>query len=127
VATEEGFDHYTYAATTDEKGWFDLAVPAVDLLFALTPPAGDAAVTFVDVATGEFPAIIMLDEGDAISGVVVHKEAGVAYALIEVRNSRDQLYATTLTDEGGSFAVRVHWDGTREATRAPDARGGSGR
>jgi hypothetical protein len=42
---------------------------------------------------------------------VQHDGEPVAWALIEVRNSEEQIYATTLTDEDGGFEVRVHWEG----------------
>jgi hypothetical protein len=111
VATERGFDGYTYAATTDESGHFELAVPDVKLQFVLTPPEGEASVTYVDAPVADFPAIIMLEEGDAITGTVKQDDQAVAFALVEVRDSDDQLYATTMTDEKGRFEVRVRWEG----------------
>ncbi len=111
VAIERGFDGYTYTATTDKAGYFSLAVPEIKLQFILTPPEGEASVTYVEVPVEEFPSIIMLEQGDAISGNVHHGDEPVAFALLEVRNSEDQLYATTLTDENGDFQVRVRWLG----------------
>jgi hypothetical protein len=111
VATEEGFDGYTYTTITAEDGRFALDVPATKLHFALTPPEGEAAVTYLEVPVEDFPPIIMLDQGDVISGTVQHDGEPVAWALIEVRNSEEQIYATTLTDEDGGFEVRVHWEG----------------
>jgi hypothetical protein len=116
VATERGFDGYTYAATSDDSGRFQLMVPAVKLQFVLTPPEGEASVTYIEVPVEEFPAIIMLDEGQAISGAVVHDDEPVPFALVEVRDSEDQLYATTLTDELGEFQVRVRWEGSPDDT-----------
>lgn len=112
VATERGFDGYTYSATSDEGGRFQLEVPAVKLQFVLTPPEGEASVTYIEVPVDEFPAIIMLDEGQSISGTVVHDDDPVPFALVEVRDSDDQLYATTLSDEYGEFQVRVRWEGS---------------
>ena len=111
VATERGFDGYTYTATSDEGGYFLLEVPTVKLQFVLKPPEGEASVTYVETPVEEFPAIIMLERGDAISGTIQHKDQPVAFALVEVRDSDDQLYATTLTDENGEFQVRVRWEG----------------
>ncbi|MFH1464881.1 MAG: hypothetical protein ABIO70_10900 [Pseudomonadota bacterium] len=111
VATEEGFDGYTYATTTDGDGRFTLDVPATKLRFAFTPPEGEAAVTYLEVPIDDFPAVLMLDMGDVISGTVKHDDEPVSYAVIEVRDSLDRLYATTLTGEDGGFTVRVHWEG----------------
>ncbi len=111
VATERGFDGYTYTATSDEGGNFSLAVPSVKLQFVLKPPEGEASVTYIETPVEDFPPIIMLEHGDAISGTISHEDAPVAFALVEVRDSDDQLYATTLTDEEGAFEVRVRWNG----------------
>ncbi len=117
VATERGFDGYTYTATTDDGGHFQLEVPSVKLQFVLTPPEGEASVTYIELPVEDFPAIIMLDEGQAISGTVMHDDLPVPFALVEVRDSDDQLYATTLTGENGEFQVRVRWEGSRDDTR----------
>ncbi len=111
VATERGFDGYTYTATTDDSGYFLIQVPLVKLQFVLQPPEGEASVTYVETPVEEFPAIIMLEHGDAISGSIAHDGEPVAFALLEVRDGDDQLYATTLTDENGDFQVRVRWTG----------------
>ncbi len=112
VATERGFDGHTYTTTSNEDGYFSLDVPNVKVQVALTPPDGDVAVSFVEVPVEEFPPVIMLERGEAISGVITHDEEPVAFGLVEVRGSDDQLYATTFTDDMGSFEVRVHWEGT---------------
>ena len=72
---------------------------------------GAASVTYLELPVDEFPTIIMLEQGDAISGTILHKDDSVAFALVEVRDSKDQLYATTMTDDRGKFQVRVHWEG----------------
>ncbi len=111
VATEQGFDGYTYSATTDDNGYFELPVPLVKMSFTLTPPEGQAAVSYIDVHVDDFPPIILLEQGQAISGAITHggKEA-VSLALVEVRDSEGQLYATTITDDEGLFQVRVAWE-----------------
>jgi hypothetical protein len=111
VATERGFDGYTYTTTSDEGGNFTLEAPSVKLQFALEPSGGEASVTYIETPVEDFPPIIMLEHGDAISGTISHGDEPVAFALVEVRDSEDQLYATTLTDELGAFEVRVRWDG----------------
>ncbi len=111
VATERGFDGYTYTTTTDASGYFMLEVPSVKLQFVLQPPEGEASVTYIETPVEDFPSIVMLDVGDLITGAIGNDGEPVAFALIEVRDSDDQLYATTLTDENGNFQVRVRWDG----------------
>ncbi len=111
VATERGFDGNTYTTSTGSDGFFLLDVPNVKLQFAFTPTEADVAVSFVEVPIEEFPSVIMLQEGEIISGTIQHEEQPVAFALVEVRDSSEQLYATTFTDESGGFEVRVLWDG----------------
>jgi len=111
VATERGFEGFTYTATSDSGGYFMLEVPTVKLQFVLKPPEGEASVTYIETPVEEFPSIIMLELGDEISGGIQHDDQPVAFALVEVRDSEDQLYATTLTDEDGEFQVRVRWEG----------------
>ncbi len=84
----------------------------VKLQFVLKPPEGEASVTYIETPVEEFPSIIMLELGDEISGDIQHDGQPVAFALVEVRDSDDQLYATALTGEDGEFQVRVRWEGS---------------
>ena len=111
VATERGFDGYTYTATSDEGGYFRIDVPMVKLQFLLNPPEGQASVTYIEAPVEDFPSIIMLERGDTIQGSILHKDDPVAFAIVEVRDSEDQLYATTVSDDNGEFQVRVRWEG----------------
>jgi len=119
LATEQGFDGATYATSTDEGGYLALDVPSTKLTYMLTPPDGSAAVSYIEPPADAFPAILMLERGDLVSGVVVSGDDPVANALIEIRDGEGRLYASTLSGEDGSFRVRVLWEGRRDAAAMP--------
>jgi len=109
-ASEPGFGGRTWSATTDETGSFALFLPSMELDFVLVPTTGPSAVTHLSTHPESFPQALRLEEGQRISGSATHDGQPVPFALLEVRDSYDVLYAITLTDEQGEFEVWVDWD-----------------
>jgi len=111
VATERSFDGNTYSTSTAKDGSFSIDLPGVKLDCAITPPEGPSAITYTECPAEAFPQSIQLEVGEVISGQVVDPNLlAVQYALLEVRDADDRLFATTFTDENGEFSVRVAWD-----------------
>lgn len=114
-AQERGFYGYVYETTTDELGEFALPVADTDLVWTFEPPAAAGlATTFV---TGGPEAVdqdrVDIAEGELITGTVTWQGDAVPYALVDVRDDEDRLFATASTDADGIFEIRVDVTGGR--------------
>ena len=109
VATEQGFDGYRYYGTTDAQGRFDFAVPDVPMSITLTPgDVGDGAITHVDVETPSAVTGFALDAGTPVTGITSFTGTPVGYATLAVYDAASGLLlGQALTDENGTFSVRV--------------------
>ncbi len=123
-AEELGFDGYAYTAVTDERGDFSLGVADGDLQWSFTPPMGaDGASTFLVEPAAEIAARseIQLSPGLQVHGCVQYQDVVASYMPLEIRDSDDKLYATSMTDDEGCFTVRVDW-----GQESPDEARGTG-
>ena len=115
-ASETGFDGFVYETTTDETGQFVLPVSDDLLRWTFEPPAdAGLATTFVDAD----PTDVLVDDrveiaaGERITGTVTWRGEPVPYAVVDVRDDQDRLFATASTDADGVFEVRVDVSGGR--------------
>lgn len=111
-AEELGFDGYAYTAVTDDSGDFTLGVAGGELQWSFTPPMGaDGASTFLVEPAAELSARqeVQLSEGLTVAGCVQYEGVLAAYMPLDVRDSDDKLYATSMTDIDGCFSVKVDW------------------
>lgn len=111
-AQELGFDHYAYTAVTDAYGEFTLGVADGDLQWSFTPPQGsNGASTFVvaDASGLQALAAVELSPGLTVAGCVQFEDVVASYMPLDVRDSDDRLYATSMTDIDGCFSVKVDW------------------
>lgn len=110
VARELGFDGYTYSATTGEDGLLALELPDTPVELTLTPSDTSAAITHLVYDPADPLTELSLSPGELVSGTLLAAGEPVPYALIEVRDEDGRLYATTLSDGEGAFALRVEED-----------------
>lgn len=112
VAREVGFDHYVYTAVTGNNGGFEIDVPQVALEVAFLPPDAKHTVTWVDYPAGmSGREAITLARGLPVSGRIGSPTGGVGAALVELVDAdTGRVYGTALTDENGSFDLRVALD-----------------
>ncbi len=111
-AEELGFDGYAYTTVTDESGNFTLGVAGGELQWSFTPPTGAAgASTFLVEPAAELlgRTDVQLAEGLLVSGCVQYEDVVASYMPLDVRDSDERLYATSMTDLDGCFSVRVDW------------------
>ena len=115
-ATEEDFYGYVYETTANEDGLFILPVAAGALMWTFQPPA-DAllATTFVrsDALSLLDNGQVELSEGELIRGDVSYEGEPVPFAVVDIRDSENRLFATGATDADGQFSVRVDVAGSR--------------
>jgi hypothetical protein len=108
-AVEQGFNRYTYTATSDVDGWVNLQVPDVPLDLTLQSPDSDQPITRLEAALpGDVSRIDLDDEGSLVAGILLDPNgAPLPYALVEIRDHEGVLMGTTLTDGDGAFRVTV--------------------
>ncbi len=112
-AEELGFDGYAYNTVTDDNGDFSLSVAGGELQWSFTPPSGSSgASTFLVEPAEELSARaeVALAEGLTVAGCIQYEDVAASYMPLELRDSDEQLYATSMTDLEGCFSVRVDWD-----------------
>jgi hypothetical protein len=109
TAEEQGFNRYTYSATSDQDGWVHLDVPNVPLDLTLQSPDPEQPITRIEVPfPGDVSRVDLDDEGSLVAGTLLDSEAvPLPYALIEIRDAEGALLGITLTDAGGEFRVTV--------------------
>ncbi|MCK6502627.1 carboxypeptidase-like regulatory domain-containing protein [Myxococcota bacterium] len=107
VARELGFDGYTYSATTGDDGLLALELPATPVELTITPSDTSAAITHLVYDPSDALTELRLAAGTLVSGTLLSAGEPVPFALIEVRDEDGRLYATTLSDAEGAFALRV--------------------
>lgn len=112
VAREVGFDHYVYTAVTAANGGFELAVPDVPLEVAFLPPDAKHTVTWIDYPNGmSGRESISLASGLPVSGRIGSPSGAVGAALVELVDAdTGRVYGTALTDESGTFDLRIALD-----------------
>ena len=93
----------------DAQGRFDFAVPDVPMSITLTPgDVGDGAITHVDVETPSAVTGFALDAGTPVTGIASFTGTPVGYATLAVYDAASGLLlGQALTDENGTFSVRV--------------------
>jgi len=106
-AQEMGFDAYIYSTTTDKMGRFTLELPTHPVSLSVSPPSTDLSVTRKIVNPTDGLSEFILSTGDLVAGKVISDGDGLGFALVEIRDMSGQLYATTITDPQGDFAVRI--------------------
>ncbi len=108
-AVEQGFNRYTYTATSDADGWINLQVPDVPLDLTLQSPDADQPITRLEAALpGDVNRIDLDDEGSLVTGILLDPDGiPLPYALVEIRDHEGLLMGTTLTDGEGAFRVTV--------------------
>ncbi|MFT5679301.1 MAG: hypothetical protein ACI8RZ_000205 [Myxococcota bacterium] len=106
---EQGFNHATYTAYTDETGGFSLSVPDVPLNVWLTPTRGEAAVTRRELLNPSAPSSgdWALSDGVRLRGSVRRPDAGGGISIVEVYDEDGVFYGSTLTDAEGAFDFRI--------------------
>lgn len=107
VARELGFDGFTYSVTTGEDGLLALELPATPVELTITPSDTGAAITHLVYDPAEPMTELQLSPGKLVSGTLRAEGEPVPFALIEVRDEDGRLYATTISDGEGAFALRV--------------------
>ena len=109
TAEEQGFNGYTYTATSDKDGWVSLEVPNVPLDLTLQSPDADQPITRLEVASpADVTRIDLDDEGSLVTGLLLDPEGSpLPYALVEIRDAEGALLGTTLTDDNGELRVTV--------------------
>jgi len=72
----------------------------------------DGASTFLVEPAAELSARdeVQLSEGLTVAGCVQYEGVLAAYMPLDVRDSEDKLYATSMTDIDGCFSVKVDWE-----------------
>lgn len=109
TAIEQGFNQYTYTATSDANGWVTLRVPNVPLDLTLQSPDADQPITRVEsILPNDVSRIDLDDEGSLVSGILLDPNGSpLSFALVEIRDHEGVLLGTTLSDGGGEFRVTV--------------------
>ncbi len=106
-ATQTGYGHHAYNATTDQDGSYRLEIPVTPYEVTVTPVGTGGAVTRRNLTPGQ-NGNITLDVGLAVTGTVTWQGAPVAFALVEVRDLRSgALLGSTSSDNSGAFALEV--------------------
>jgi hypothetical protein len=111
-AVELGFDGYAYTTVTGENGYFSLDVAAGDLQWSFSPSqSADGTATFLQQTAEELQSLekIVLPEGLTVRGCIQYEDIVAAYMPLDVRDSDDRLYATSMTDILGCFSVQIDW------------------
>ena len=106
-AREIGFNGYIFSTTSDTDGRFDLDLPPHPVTLMVSPPTDDLAARRVIVDPANESGIVHLSYGEPVQGRLTSDGAAVRFALIEIRDMDDTLFATALTDNQGRFSVRV--------------------
>ncbi len=110
---EQGFNHATYTAYTDDEGSLDITVPDVPLDVRLSPTqSGTSAVTRRELLNPAGPAVDdegtwWLSTGALISGAVSRPTDNTGLSVIEVYDDSGVFYGSTLTDGDGEFSFRI--------------------
>ena len=109
TAQEQGFNRYTYTATSDADGWVHLDVPDVPLDITLQSPDANQPITRMSIdVPGGIDRLELEDEGSQVSGTLYSPDGGpLSFGLVEIRNSGGVLLGSTLTDGSGDFSVTV--------------------
>ena len=112
-ATELGFYRYVYETTANADGLFVLETAGGNLAWTFQPPA-DAmlATTFVNAKAGDLleGGLVEITAGEVIEGDVSYNGEPVPFAVVDIRDSDNRLFATGATDADGNFSVRVDVD-----------------
>lgn len=111
TATELGFDGYRYTGTTDESGTLSMELPPVPLDIRLTPPTAEWAITHYQLddpaALAGSRVELQLSQGQLVEGILEAGGEPVPFAYVEIADAYDDVYGAALTDENGSFSVRI--------------------
>ncbi|HCH66666.1 MAG: hypothetical protein CL927_13005 [Deltaproteobacteria bacterium] len=109
TAVEQGFNRYTYTATSDANGWVNLRVPNVPLDLTLQSPDSEQPITRLEAPLpGQISRIDLNDEGSLVSGMLLDPSGNpLPFALLEIRDAEGILLGTTLSDRSGTFRVTV--------------------
>ncbi|MEC7985907.1 MAG: hypothetical protein VX278_12145 [Myxococcota bacterium] len=105
---ETGFNNHIYNGTTDSEGWLEMQVPPVSLNVKLTPTNSITAITHLTIPPPEDDQELQwsLQSGIPVRGNFYYRNLPISYALLEIW-SDDKIIASTLTNESGSFDLRL--------------------
>lgn len=115
-AMEEAFYGYVYETTANDDGLFVLPVSSGTLMWTFQPPAdANLATTFVRAEPTALldSGQVELAAGELITGDVSWNGEAVPFAVLDIRDSANRLFATGATDADGHFSVRVDVEGGR--------------
>ncbi len=109
TAQEQGFNRYTYTASSDDEGWVHFELPNVPLDLTLQSPDADQPITRLEVPSPtDVSRIDLDDEGSLVTGILLDPSANpLLYALVEIRDDEGTLLGSTITDGSGEFRVTV--------------------
>ncbi len=109
TARELYYNGATYTATADERGDYTLDVPDAGIEIIVTPPDAELAVArFLVSAPADSTSDFALNRGRALTGQVVGDgDAPAPFALVELVGPSGEIWASTLTDDQGTFTVRI--------------------
>ena len=108
--TEDAYANRHWSTMADDGGFFSLAVPQSSIECVATPPGSrtDLAITKVELSLSEDTSLdLEFEEGVVITGTLMLDELPIHLAVLEVRDSNNNLYALALSQEDGSFAFRL--------------------
>lgn len=117
--TEEGYGQRQWTLVVDDEGRFSGLLPQIPLAVSLTPPgelATDLSYTRAKLESphamldGEEELVLRFQRGERVRGVVLDsEERPLGWAVVEIRDDSDDLWAATLTDTEGRFDIGVAW------------------
>ncbi len=112
TAQQRGAGEYSFSTTTDQRGDYELGLPAASYNVVVAPD--DAALGALSVRVvdgrdgGELDHSVKLAAGTPVNGSLRLGDATVPYALVEIVDpNTGELLARDLTDADGNYAVRV--------------------
>jgi hypothetical protein len=114
VASETAFENDAFRGTSDAQGVLVMDLPDTTLNFTFTPQStGLVAVTRLVATPAGLGDTVELDVGRSVTGTVLDHGVAVSYAVVELRDENDGLYASTITAGDGTFSTRVAWEAAR--------------
>jgi hypothetical protein len=125
--TEVGFGGFTFTAVTDAEGRYSVSVPRMPLELAVLPSAAEDGAFFhasIDLsdAAADTTQDVTLVAGTELKGEAQSAGQPVPFALVEVYDyAREVLLARTITDESGSYSVRIDLPETDDGQGGGDA------